>query len=71
MITFIFVVIGNVFFRSPDMSTAFIILDSMFYTLVEILLLKNPELGHASELSRLAVFVIGLAIVLLLKTQVN
>ena len=69
MITFIFVVIGNVFFRSPDMSTAFIILDSMFYTLVEILLLKNPELGHASELSRLAVFVIGLAIVLLFKNS--
>ena len=39
LLTFIFVVIGNVFFRSPDMSTALNILDSMFYTLVEILLI--------------------------------
>ena len=69
LITFIFVVTGNVFFRSPDMSTALNILDSMFFTIIEILLLKNPELGHANELSRLSVFIVGLVLVIFFKNS--
>ena len=71
LMTFLFVVIGNVFFRSPDVSTAYEILKQMIYMPIRLYIIDEPNnnIGNIEELNRLLIFFIGLILVLFFKNS--